>query len=130
MEHTKKIGIILGLYIQIASNDQYANKIYKETKIDDGTIEFKKEFIYEKDMHSKTIIMYSIKREADNIDQKLMQIKNPRIQYISFKQSTVEKRISTIHTNVIINIKVWFETLYNIRKNTKVKYKENISEIN
>ena len=57
MEHIHKIGMIVKLYIKLALNLIYAQEISKEIQLENGLIEFKKEFTCERDVQSKMMIM-------------------------------------------------------------------------
>ena len=52
MHHTRKIRLILGPYVKLASNIDYMQDISNEIDLEDGLIEFKKEYTYEKDIRS------------------------------------------------------------------------------
>ena len=76
-------------------------------------------------MRSKMIVIYTIKKEAQEIDLHLTKIKMPTFQYFSFKHSLSEERIAAIHTNELINVKARYETLFNVNLELNMKYKNN-----
>ena len=55
--YTRKIGLILGPYVKLASNISYAQDISNEIDLKNRLIEFKKEYNYEKDVRSKMLCM-------------------------------------------------------------------------
>ena len=46
LEHTRKVGFIIGVHLKIASVPWYKNQIEKQLDILDGLIEIKKEIVY------------------------------------------------------------------------------------
>ena len=55
----------------------------------------------------------------------MTKINTPTFQYLSFKHSSVEERITAMHVNKLINIKARYKTLYNVNVDQTVKYEEN-----
>jgi len=124
MEYIRKIGMIVRPCLKLASNLIHAQAISNKIQLENSLIEFKKEFTFERDIQLKIIIIYTVETKANDIDEKLVNINHPSIQYISFKRYTVLERIGAIYINEIINVKVWFEMLSNVEMNKVVKYND------
>ena len=60
MEHTVKIGILLGPNLQFASKLNYEKDIYDKLKYDKRIMEIKKDIIYEKDYKSQCIVIIAV----------------------------------------------------------------------
>ena len=95
----------------------------------DKLLEMQKQYIYEKNMRSKIIVVYAIEKEAQEIDLHLTKIKMPTFQYFSFKHSSSEERITAMHANKLINVKARYEMLFNVNLELNVKYENNKKNI-
>ena len=122
MEYTKRIGMISGAYIKIADTKNYNEIITNEIEIPERMIEVRKQFVYEKNMRSKMMVVYAVEKEASKIDLQLTSMDTPTFQYLSFKHSSSEEQLGAMHTNEVINVKAHFETLYNVNLEQDVKY--------
>ena len=60
IEHTVKIGILLGLNLQFASKINYENDIYTKLKYDQQIVKVKKDITYKKDYKSQYIVIMVI----------------------------------------------------------------------
>ena len=123
MEHTKHIGMVSRAYIKLASTKNYNEILRNEIEIPDHLIEIQKQYVYERNMRSKMMVVYAIEKEANQIDLQLTTINTPICQYLSFKYSSAEERIAAIHANEMINIKARYKTLYDVNLETEVMYK-------
>ena len=72
MEYTRRIGFLVGPYIQLALANSYIDKINEMLNLDKGMIEIKKKFSYKKDVSSKVLILYAIEDETNEIDSKMI----------------------------------------------------------
>ena len=122
MEYTKRIGMISGPYIKIASTKGYNTILTNKLEILDQQLEMRKQVVYEQNMRSKMIVVYTIEKYINQIDLQLTRMKTTTYQYFSFKHSSPEERIAAMHANELINVKAWYETLYNVKVETSVKY--------
>ena len=50
MEYTKRIGFLVGPYMQIAAPTRYVNEINKIVNLDEQLIEMRKKFICKRDI--------------------------------------------------------------------------------
>ena len=76
MEYIKKIWFLIGTYVQLASPDYYINEITNDMNLEEGIIDIKKRFIYEKNTRSKVLTVYAIENEAQDVDERLCEIKS------------------------------------------------------
>ena len=67
-----------GTYVQLASPEYHIDEIIKEMKLQDCSIDIKKQFTYEHYSRSKVLSIYAIQDEADEIDEVLCNIQSPR----------------------------------------------------
>jgi len=65
MEHTKCIGIVSGAYIKLASTKNYNEMLRNEIEIPDRLIKICKQYVYERNMRSKMMVVYAIEKEAN-----------------------------------------------------------------
>ena len=120
MKHTCRIGFLDGLYIQLASANGYVDKINKKLNLDKEIIKIKKKLTCKKDIRIKVLMLYTIEDEVNEINSKIIQFASKRVKYTSYKYTSQEKRIAAMHTNEIINIKSYFETLYEVKMKDRV----------
>ena len=78
MEYIKKIRFLVGTYVQLASPDYYINEITNDMNLEEGIIDIKKRFTYEKNTRSKVLTVYAIENEAQDVDERLCEIKSLR----------------------------------------------------
>jgi len=116
MKHTKRIGFLVGPYLQLASVQEYEQQIYKMTQLENELIEIKKDLIYERNVKTKALVIYAVEENAAQIEQQLNTSKMQEMKYVSFKTTTSEMRIGAMKANEWINIKSRFETLFNVNK--------------
>ena len=92
-------------------------------QIPEGIVEVRKEVIYQKNYKSKYLVIYSIQSLWKQIDEQL-QIASfqsgQHTKYISFKYTSPDIKLGTLHSNNISNIVAKYEVLYNININDKV----------
>ena len=72
MEYMKRIGIISRAYIKLVSNNKYVDRIRSEIEIPDQTIEVRKQYVYEKNIRSRILVIYAIESKAEEIDFNLL----------------------------------------------------------
>ena len=65
-------------------------------------------------------IIFAVEDEAQSIDQILHKTAFEGFQYLSFKLNDSSARISAMHANELINVRVRFETLYGAKVNDAV----------
>ena len=80
--------------------------------INKGLIEVRKENTYERNMKSKVLVVYCVETYANNLDESLMELVNPIIKYVSYKHTTSEEHLASIHINECKNIKTRYEMLF------------------
>ena len=83
--------------------------------INKGLIEVLKENIYERNMKSKVLAVYCVEIYTDNLDESLMELVNPIIKYVSYKHTTSEEHLASMHANECKNRKVRYKTLFEIK---------------
>ena len=99
MEHAKRIGTICGAYVKLASNMKYASMISNETNLLKNNIEIRKRNVYKKNAKSKILVVHAIESKADDMNAKLLKMKNPMFKCLSFRNSRAESRIAALHSN-------------------------------
>ena len=120
LEYTKKIGFLSGTYVKLASQDRYSKEITMEMKLQENTLDIRKEYTYERGHRSKVLAIYAVQDEAKEVDEILYNLKSPRYSYISYRQTTSDERLTAIYTNDRHNIKARYETLYDVSLNDEV----------
>ena len=65
MEHTKRIGMVSRAYIKLASTKNYNEMLRNEIEILNRLIEIWKQYMYERNMRSKMMVVYVIEKEAN-----------------------------------------------------------------
>jgi len=113
LEYTSRVGFLSDTYVKLASLKYYIKDLNQKLQIKEGKIDIKKEYTYEKGQKSKVLTVYAITSEAKMINKKLCQIKFSHYKYISYKNTTSEVRIASMHSNEIKNLKAKYETIYN-----------------
>ena len=68
MKYTKHIRIISEAYIKLASTKKYNTILTNEIQILNNLLEIRKQYVYEKNMRSKMIVVYAIEKEVQEID--------------------------------------------------------------
>ena len=76
IEYANKIGFIVETYVNLASPTYCINEISKEIELEDGDIDVKKRFAYEKGTRSKALSMHTIESEKKGINEKLSNMKS------------------------------------------------------
>ena len=72
MEHTQRIGFLIGLYVQLVSANRYIEEINKKLNLDKEIIKIKKKFICEKNIRTKVMMIYTINDKAKEINSKMI----------------------------------------------------------
>ena len=68
LEHTRKLGYIVGPHVKLASSENYTNQIESTIKINEGLIEIKKQTTFERKERSKVLAIYAVDSKASEID--------------------------------------------------------------
>ena len=89
LEYTNKIGYLSDTYVKLASPKYYIQDLNRKLQIQEGRIDIKKEYTYEKGKRSKVLTVYAISSEAKEINERLCQVKFSRYRYISYKKYSV-----------------------------------------
>ena len=63
---------------------------------------------------SKVLAAYTIESKALEIDFIMVNSKFPNFKYLSYKYSSSSQRMCSMHSNEMVNVRIWFETLYGI----------------
>ena len=120
MEYTNRIGFLTGTYVRIASPKYYITDLTKRLNIREKIIDVKKEYTYEKGQRSKVLVIYATEEKADQINEKLSTIKSKRYRYVSYKKTTSEERLASMHFNDMKNIKAQYESMFNTLLNERI----------
>jgi len=64
IEFIKRIGMISGVYIKLVSTKKYNTMLTNEIQILNNLLETRKQYVYEKNMRSKMIVVYAIEKEV------------------------------------------------------------------
>ena len=91
MEHVKRLGFIIGLYVQLALPKLYTQEINSKTGLDEGLIEIKKKITFERNIQSKILMICTTQNEAKETDQKLFNTTFEKFKYVSFKLSSLSQ---------------------------------------
>jgi len=126
---TKRIGFLVGPYVNAASRDFYEKQLGKQNDQLDGSIEIKKQMTYESGVRSKVLVVYGMEHEADKIDMKIMANQYEGFKYLSYKRSKTEERVASMHYNDIINVKARFEILFGAKGEDVVQYNGKTSKL-
>jgi len=62
--HVKRLGYILGPNVRLASPAHYVQDINKTAGLNHGIIEIKKQVTFERDVRSKVMMIYAIRRRS------------------------------------------------------------------
>ena len=114
LEYTNKIGYLSDTYVKLASPKHYIQDLNRKLQIQEGRIDIKKEYTYEKGKRSKVLTVYAISSEVKEINERLCQVKFSRYRYISYKNTPSDLKLASMHTNEMKNIKAKYETIYNM----------------
>jgi len=120
MEYTTKIGFLTGTYVKIAAPKHYIKDIRQKLNVKDKIIDVKKEYTYDKGKRSKVLVVYATEESADQIDKQLGNIKSKRYRYVSYKRTSSDSRLASMHYNDMINRKARYETLVNASLNERI----------
>lgn len=126
LEHTAKIGFILGPNVQFANLHWYDHMITKAAKCDKGDIEVRKEYVYEQNKRSKCITVYSIISKRQIVEEYLLRtpIANCKsLKYVSFKHTSTEEKLKALHINDFKSDTPNFDMLYDTEMSTTVTYR-------
>ena len=114
-EHTKRIGILLGVNIQYASTSWHKCNIKHLYQIALGLIKVKNDVIYERNYKSKYMVIYAVESNTEKVIKSLTKMSfrnNFYTKYISFKNTNSQIRIGYLHTNNCYNVNGKFEILF------------------
>jgi len=114
LEYTSRVGFLSDTYIKLASPKYYIKDLNQKLQIKEGKIDIKKEYTYKKGQRSKVLIVYTISSEAKTINERLCKAKFSRYKYISYKNTTSDIRLASMHSNEMKNLKAKYETIYNM----------------
>ena len=120
IEYVNKMGYLTGTYVKLASAEYYINDISTRLNLAPGTIDIKKEYTYEKGKRSKVLVLYAISSEINTVNESLSKIINTRYQYVSYRKTTSEERLASMHHNEMMNIKARYESLHNAKLKERV----------
>ena len=120
LEHTKRIGFIIGPNIQMAAPEAHVNQINAEANLDDKVIEIKKKVTFERGTSSKVLMMCALEDEANTADKTMFDTEFKRFQHVSYKLTSSKQRLASMHANEMNNEKARFETLYETQVEDKV----------
>ena len=98
-EHVNKVGHLTGTHVKLASEEYYINDISKRLKLKDGTINIKKEHTYERGKRSKVLTVHVIQSKVATVTDQLSTLTNTRYQFISYRKTTSEERLASMHHN-------------------------------
>ena len=65
-------------------------------------------------------MVYVISSEAMKINEEFSKLMLSRYRYVSYKKSTLEERLESMHFNEMKNVKAYYETLFNISLKDRV----------
>ena len=69
---TKRIGFLVGPYVNAASIEYYTNHLVDSSDELVGSIEIKKQMTYERGVRSKVLVVYGKDQEASKLDMEIM----------------------------------------------------------
>ena len=127
LEYTNKIRYLSDTYVKLVSPKNYIDDLKEKLQINKELIDIKKEFIYEKGKRSKVLSVYAITSAVKEINEKLCVAKFSRYKYILYKNTNLDTRLASMHTNEMKNIKVRYETIFNTSLKDIVLIEENTS---
>ena len=113
IEHTQRVGFIIGPNIKVSSTERYEKEIMKSVEgLESGMIEIKKKNTFERDTKSKVFIVYALDNEAQYIDKQIHDTTFEGFQYLLYKLDNLSSRMGAMYANEMINVKARFEILY------------------
>jgi len=83
-------------------------------EIDSRLLEIKKQMTFECKERSKVLAVYAIESKASEIDFAMVNLKFPNFKYLLYKHSSSSQRMCSMYSNEMVNVRVWFETLYGV----------------
>ena len=113
MEYVNKIGYLTGTYVKLASSEYYIEDINSRLGISNGIVDIKKEYTYEKGKRSKVLMVYVISSQVKQVLDGMSKMKTTRYKFVSYKHTTSEERLASMHYNDMKNIKAKYESLNN-----------------
>jgi len=120
------VGYLTGPIVDRANLDSYDTIMKYLRKIGDGEVEVKKNMVYKGSERKWCITIHSMKSTVEEVDFGLckMSAKNQtHVKYVSFKNSTKADRIAGLKLNQLLNIRLKYEWLEDIKVLEKVIYK-------
>ena len=97
MEHAKTIGFLVGMCVKLATPKCYINELSDHLTSKNEAIDIKKRFTHEHGSRSKVLIVHAIEPEAKEIDEMLCNLRSPRCQCMSCRNSTSQERVPAMH---------------------------------
>ena len=79
--------------------------------------------MYERKSKSKVLTIYTLEKEANEIDLQMYHSEFKKFQYLSYKYSTSTQKMAAMNSNELLNVKARFKILYNTKLEDKV-YKD------
>ena len=116
MKYAKRIGFLTGPYVQLASVQEYEQQINKLLNLEQGTIEVKKELIYESGAKTKALVVYAVEDQAKEIDANAYAAEKKQFKYVSFKLTPSSYRFASMQMNKWVNAKARYKTLFHSNK--------------
>ena len=116
-EHTNRVGFFIGPIVDRANMGWYEKAIQCYSAAAKGTVELKKDVVYEGKENEWCITVHGTWSEKDTVDKAMMNMKlgdESHVKYISFANSTRNERINALQLNKYINIKLKYECLENV----------------
>jgi len=121
MEYTKRVGFLTGPSVKISSPKRYIEELEQYLQIEQGTIDVKKKYTYDKGHRSKVLVINAIESKAKEVNEMLCLMKSPRFKYISYKKTTPQERLQAMYHNDKNNENGRYEILENVHINDEVK---------
>ena len=114
------MGFLTGPCVKLASPKQCVNELNERLTTEEGSIDVKKQFTYDKGSRSKVLVIYAIESEAREVDEMSCVMKSPRCKHVSYRQTTAQDRLAAMHNNEMKNRNGKCKTLENVKLNDEV----------
>ena len=116
LEYTKRVGFLTGPCLKIAAPKRYIEELNKYLGLEeeDGIIDVKKKFTFERGSRSKVLVICVIESKAKEADELLCAIRSPRFKYVSYQKSISEEKLKAMYHNDKNNEKDKYEILKNV----------------
>jgi len=120
LEYTKRVGFLIGPCLKFASPRRYIEEINNYLDLEEGVVEVKKKYTFERGSRSKVLVICVIESKAKEVDELLCLIKSPRFKYISYRKSTSDEKLRAMYINDQTNATGKYEILENVSLNDEV----------